>query len=90
MAYYGDEELVLPLKARLQHAWNVFRNKDPSTIDVGGVDVNGGVVSTVRPDRRRGSYYGIDKTIAVAIYNKIATDASSAIIHQTTSGTGGR
>ena len=81
MAYYGDEDLVLPLKTRLQHAWNVFRNKDPSTTDVGGVDVNGGVVSTTRPDRRRGYYFGTDKTIAIAIYNKIATDVASAVIH---------
>lgn len=81
MAYYGDEELVLPFKARLQHAWNVFRNKDPSTTTVGGVDVNGGVVSSYRPDRRRSYYFGTDKTIAVAIYTRIATDVASAIVH---------
>ena len=81
MAYYGDEELVLPFKARLQHAWNVFRNKDPSTTTVGGVDVNGGVVSSYRPDRRRSYYFGTDHTIAVAIYTRIATDVSSAIVH---------
>lgn len=81
MAYYGDEELVLPFKTRLQHAWNVFRNKDPSMTTVGGVDVNGGVVSSYRPDRRRSYYFGTDKTIAVAIYTRIATDVASAIVH---------
>lgn len=81
MAYYGDEELVLPLKTRLQHAWNVFRNKDPSAEFVGGIDVSGGVVSSIRPDRRRSNYFGTDKTIAIVIQNRIATDVASTIVH---------
>lgn len=80
MPYYGDEELVLPLKTRLQHAWNVFRNKDPSPF-VGGVDTNGGVVSTIRPDRHRSYYSGTDQSIAIAIYTRISTDVASAVIH---------
>lgn len=81
MAYYGEEVLVPTLKARLQNAWNVFRNKDPSKDLIGGVDVNGGVVSSVRPDKRRVYNYGIDQTIASTIYNRIATDAASVVIH---------
>lgn len=71
----GGEELTFG--ERLQHAWNAFKNKDPSYLDVSGVDYNGGVVSTTRPDRRRYYSYGIDRTIAGAIYNRIATDAAS-------------
>lgn len=81
MAYYGDEEQVLPFKTRLQHAWNVFRNKDPSDISVGGIDNVGGVVSLSRPDRRRSNYFGTDKTIAVVVQNRIATDVASTIVH---------
>lgn len=71
----GGEELTFG--KRLQHAWNAFKNKDPSSLDTSGVSYNGGVVSTTRPDRRRSRIYGIDRTIAGAIYNRIATDAAS-------------
>lgn len=84
---YSGEDLNIKeapsMRDRLQHAWNafMFRNKDPSNINVGGVDFNGGVVSTFRPDRRRSNYLGTDQTIAIAIYNRIATDAASVVIH---------
>lgn len=82
MPYSGDEDLSPGFLERLQHGWNAFRNKDPSKYHTGGVDISRGVVSSSRPDRRRPAYYnGTDQTIAVAIYNRIATDAASVIVH---------
>lgn len=81
MADYTGEDLKAPgFRERLSHAWNAFRNKDPAEFTA-GIDPNAGVVSMFRPDMRRPNYFGTDQTIAIAIYNKIATDASSAIIH---------
>lgn len=74
----GGEELTFG--RRLQHAWNAFKNKDPSLVSTSGVDYNGGVVSTTRPDRKRLNTHGLDRTIAGAIYNRIATDAASVVI----------
>ena len=81
MAYYGAEEPTPSVGRRLKNAWNVFRNKDPSDQTVGGVDAGGGVVSSFRPDKIRSFHYGVDQTIATAIYTRIATDASSVIMH---------
>lgn len=81
MAYYGEEGEALSIGRRLKNAWNVFRNKDPSDYSVGGIDYNGGVVSTIRPDRRRSYNFGVDRSIAIAIYNRISTDAASVIVH---------
>lgn len=68
---------------RLAHAWNAFRNKDPSyQAKTNDVFYNGGVVSSYRPDRRRPNFFfGADQTIAIAICNRIATDAASVVIH---------
>ena len=72
----------------LRHAWNLFRNKDPIYQDVTGdttAYVRGpdgfysGHVTYMHPDHRRLSY-GTDKTLAAAIYNRIATDAAMANI----------
>ena len=84
----GGEELTFG--RRLQHAWNAFKNKDPSLVSTSGVDYNGGVVSTTRPDRKRLNTHGLDRTIAGAIYNRIATDAASVVIqHVRLNETGG-
>lgn len=84
----GGEELTFG--RRLQHAWNAFKNKDPSLVSTSGVDYNGGVVSTTRPDRKRLNTHGLDRTIAGAIYNRIATDAASVVIqHVRLNDTGG-
>lgn len=63
---------------RLQHAWNAFKNKDPSD---DWTDYTAGGISYSRPDRRRTiRYAGGDQTIATAIYTRIATDTASARI----------
>ena len=59
------------LGSRLRHAWNAFRNRDPTNdyTDVGSTFF-------YRPDRIRFSG-GNEKTIATSIYNRIAMDAAS-------------
>jgi hypothetical protein len=69
----------------LRHSWNTFRNKDPISQDIGqphtkypGV-YSPAMVSTMHPDHRRMSPT-TDRTLAVSIYNRIAVDASCAVI----------
>ena len=59
------------LGSRLRHAWNAFRNRDPTNnyTDVGSTYY-------YRPDRIRFSG-GNEKTIVTSIYNRIAMDAAS-------------
>ena len=56
---------------RLQHAWNAFRNRDPTEFyrDVGAT-------YTYRPDRPRLTR-GNERSIVTAIYNRIALDVAS-------------
>lgn len=72
-----------PIRDRLKNAWNAFNNKDPSTGTAPGNlgPTTTAIVTSTRPYKRRQVYYGDDQTIATAIYNRIATDAASAIIH---------
>ena len=69
----------------LKHAWNVFRNKDPIYQDVSPrpeekrEQFYPGTISYRNPELRRLSPW-TDKTIAAAIYNRIASDAASANI----------
>lgn len=60
------------LKDRFQRAWNVFLNNRDPTIS----SWDRGYANSYRPDRVRFSY-GNDRTIATAIYNKIAMDAAA-------------
>ena len=56
---------------RLQHAWNVFSNKDPTS------DYSyGGTMYTNRPDRVRFSYSN-ERSIITSVYNQIAMDAAA-------------
>lgn len=57
--------------SRLKNAWNVFRNKDPSVLIQ-----NAGTGSYLRPDRiyRRS---GHERSLIMAVYNRIALDAAS-------------
>lgn len=81
--YRGDANRTLG--QRIRHAWNVFRNKDPIYTDVTDPSRNEfagyvpGYLSTYRPDRVRISPT-VDRTIIVAIYNRIAIDCCLANI----------
>lgn len=62
--------------SRLMHAWNAFiGNRDPTY----GYDLNVGPGYSYRPDRARLTR-GNERTIATAIYNRIALDVSSVSI----------
>lgn len=57
---------------RLQHAWNAFMNKDPTT---GPFEMG----YSVRPDRSRFAR-GNERSIVNAVYNRIALDCASILI----------
>ena len=59
------------LTTRLQHAWNAFMNKDPTT-----VRYDLGMGYSYRPDRSRLTR-GNERTIVTAIYNRIALDTAA-------------
>ena len=67
--------MELTLGSRLRSAWNVFRNKDPSsnTYDYYGSG------SAYRPDRVRFTR-GNERTIVTAIFNRIALDTAAVDI----------
>lgn len=58
------------LGTRLKHAWNAFRNKDPT--DWGNI----GAGYVLRPDRPRFSR-GNERSIVTAVYNRIALDVAA-------------
>ena len=60
---------------RLQHAWNAFNGRDRP---VSYADY--GPSSSFRPDRRR-TFHGADRSIIVAIQNRIALDVASIDVH---------
>ena len=60
---------------RLQHSWDVFRNKEPTYYNI-----NTGPGYSYRPDRPRMTR-GNEKTITAAIYNRIALDVSTIKIN---------
>lgn len=59
------------LGSRFKHAWNAFRNRDP-TINFSNV----GEISYYRPDRPRFTR-GNERSIVTSVYNRIALDASA-------------
>ena len=59
---------------RLQHGWNAFMNKDPTTYRR-----DYGVSYSYRPDRPRLTR-GNEKTITTSVYNRIALDVSAISI----------
>lgn len=63
------------LGSRLRHAWDVFRNKEPTSSHW-----NVGPSYSYRPDRPRLSR-GNEKSIVTAIYNKIALDIAGIDIN---------
>lgn len=60
----------MPLMSRLKHAWNAFKNKDPTAY------VSTGPVSSYRPDRVRFTR-GNERSIVTSVYNRIAMDAAA-------------
>lgn len=67
--------MSLNIGSRLQHAWNAFRNKDPS---VHYNDIGPGY--GYRPDHVRFSR-GNERSIITSVYNRIALDASAINIY---------
>ena len=67
--------MELTLGSRLRNAWNVFRNKDPSS---NRYDFYGSG-SSYRPDRVRFTR-GNERTIVTAIFNRIALDVAAVDI----------
>lgn len=64
-----------PMRSRFKNAFNAFFNKDPT-----GYYPNIGFGSTYRPDRSRLSF-GHERSIVTAIYNRLALDAASVVMH---------
>lgn len=60
--------------SRLKHAWNAFRSREPTQKYYNNNDY--GATYYNRPDRRHYSY-GNERSIATAVYNRIAMDAAS-------------
>ena len=58
---------------RIQHGWNAFRNRDPTT------SYNTGYSYGYRPDRIRFTR-GNERSIVTSVYNRIAMDVSSISI----------
>lgn len=80
-------DMTKKIDDRLVHAWNAFKDTDtltpllkPSSYDINGYGGSYINSSYMHPDHRSYSY-GVDKTIAVAIYNRIVTDCASVHIH---------
>lgn len=67
----------MQLRDRLRHAWNVFKNKDPTE----NYYVNLGPGYGARPDRMRFSR-GNERSIVTSVYNRIAMDVAAVdILH---------
>lgn len=64
-------KMKLTLGERVRSAWNVFKNKDPTSLFR-----DGGMSSSYRPDRPRLSR-GNERSIVTTLYNRIAVDVAS-------------
>ena len=72
MDYYSSDEKI-KFKNRIQHAWNAFLNKDPTTY---GYQAGG---YSYRPDRPRLTR-GNERSIISSIYNRIGMDVAALSI----------
>ena len=63
--------MELSFGARLKHAWNAFRNRDPTVSYMGY-----GQGYSYRPDRRRLTR-GNERSIVTSVYNRIALDVAA-------------
>ena len=64
------------LTDRLQHAWNAFFNKDPTSYNL---TPSYGYYGGIKPDRIR-LHGGTERTIVTAVYNRIAMDVAATRI----------
>lgn len=62
--------MAISIGSRLKHAWNAFRNNDSGTVKVAETS------TYFRPDRPRISRGG-EKSIVVALYNRMAMDVAA-------------
>ena len=63
----------MALGDRIQHAWNAFLNRDPTSADFSSYGVSS---YSYRPDRVRFSR-GNERSIVTSVYNRIAIDAAA-------------
>lgn len=69
--------MAISLRERFKHAWNVFKNRDPTE----EFDPEIGAANIYRPDRVR-MVAGGERTIVNSIYTRIANDAAAVhIVH---------
>lgn len=66
--------MEISLGSRLVHAWNAFRNRDPTSFQGNSIGSY-----SYRPDRPRFSI-GNDRSIVTAVYNRIAMDVAAISI----------
>lgn len=64
--------MELNLRTRLQHGWNAFLNKDPTTYERGSS-------SSWRPDRVRLTY-GNERSIITSVYNRLSIDVAAVAL----------
>ena len=66
-----------PLATRLKHAWNAFRNRDPTQVPSERRDMGHG--SYTRQDRVR-MHVTNERSVIISVYNRIALDVSAVPI----------
>ena len=66
-----------PLSTRLKHAWNAFRNRDPTQVPSERRDMGHG--SYTRQDRVR-MHVTNERSVIISVYNRIALDVSAVPI----------
>ena len=66
-----------PLATRLKHAWNAFRNRDPTQVPSERRDMGYG--SYTRQDRVR-MHVTNERSVIISVYNRIAIDVSAVNI----------
>ena len=74
----------MSIRDRLEHAWNAFLNRDPTTINY-----NFGSGYSYRPDRPRMSK-GHEKSLVTSVINRLAVDAASVDIKHVKTDNSGR
>lgn len=73
---------------RLQHAWNVFRARDPTETKAKNINFWYGS-NSIRPDRMT-VHPSTERSIITAIYNRIAIDVAAVPIHHVRVDSNGR